>query len=106
MPLTPFDEPSQVEPVDGEVTLRGPGAAGLSMTPGAARETAARLKTAAARAEDGHIEQIDLDNAADVARWANRLGVDVEAVRVAVAAVGPDSEAVAKRLAAPTGGGD
>jgi len=102
MPLTPFDEPSQVDPVDGEVTLRGPGAAGLSMTPGAARETAARLATAAARAEDGHVEQIDLDDADGVARWADRLGVDAEAIRAAVAAVGPGSEAVAQRLAAPT----
>lgn len=106
MPLTPFDEPSQVDPVDGEVTLRGPGAAGLSMTPGAARETAARLTTAAARAEDGHVEQIDLDDADGVGRWAERLGVAAEAVRAAVAAVGPDSEAVAQRLAAPTDDAD
>ncbi|WP_454718852.1 DUF3606 domain-containing protein [Caulobacter segnis] len=106
MPLTPFDEPSQVAPVDGEVTLRGPGAAGLSMTPGAARETAARLTAAAARAEDGHVEEIDVDDAEGVARWADRLGVDVEAVHAAVAAVGPDSEAVAGRLAASTGAAD
>jgi hypothetical protein len=101
MPLTPYNEPSQVDPVDGEVTLRGPGAAGLSMTPGAARETAARLTTAAARAEDGHLEQINLDDAAGLARWAERLGVEVEVVRAAVTAVGPDSEAVARRIASP-----
>jgi hypothetical protein len=32
---------------------------------------------------------IDADDPADLARWAQRLGVDVEAVRNAVIAVGP-----------------
>lgn len=102
MPLTPFDEPSQVDPVDGEVTLRGPGPTGVAMTPQAARETAARLAAAATRAEQGHVELIDLDDAQCLARWAQRLAVDVEVVRATVIAVGPDSEAVAQRLAAPS----
>lgn len=100
MPLTPFDEPSQVDPVDGEVTLRGPGPTGIAMTPQAARETAARLAAAAARAEQGHVERIDLDDAQCLARWAQRLNVAVEVVRATVIAVGPDSETVAMRLTA------
>ncbi len=103
MPLTPFDEPSQVDPVEGEVTLRGPGAAGLSMTPQAARETAARLATAAERAEEGHAERIDLDDPDSLTRWAQRLDVDIGTLRDTISAVGSDSEAVAQRLAAARG---
>lgn len=106
MPLTPFDEPSHVEPVDGEVTLRGPGPTGIAMTPQAARETAARLAAAAARAEQGHVERIDLEDAACLARWAQRLGVDTDAIRNAVTVVGPDSEAVALRLTIARGASD
>lgn len=106
MPLTPFDEPSKVEPVDGEVTLCGPGAIGMAMTPQAARETAARLAAAAARAEHGHVEWIDPNDEACLARWAQRLSVDVEAVRSAVIAVGADSEAVALRLTCGRGAAD
>lgn len=106
MPLTPFDEPSQVEPVDGEVTVNGPGPTGVALTPQAARQTAARLAAAAERAEAGHVERIDLEDAACVARWARRLGVDVEVVRNTVVAVGPDSEAVASRLASARGATD
>ncbi|HWW24578.1 MAG TPA: hypothetical protein VNZ85_01640, partial [Caulobacter sp.] len=62
MPNEPFDQPSQVDPVEGEVSLRGPGAAGVSMTPQAARETGARLQDAADRAQEGHVATIDLDD--------------------------------------------
>lgn len=106
MPLKPFDQPSQVDPIEGEVSLRGPGAAGMSMTPTAARQTASRLEAAAARAEEGHADHIDLEDSASVEHWAQRLGVGVHAIRNAVAEVGPDSEAVAMRLKSARGAAD
>ncbi|USQ95402.1 DUF3606 domain-containing protein [Caulobacter sp. RL271] len=106
MSREPFDQPSQVDPVEGEVSVRGPGATGVSLTPSAARETGDRLKDAAARAEDGHVEAIDLDDPASVRRWAKHLGVGEDALRNAVIAVGPDSEAVALRLTSARGAAD
>ncbi|AYV49685.1 hypothetical protein CFHF_19970 [Caulobacter flavus] len=76
------------------------------MTPQAARETGSRLQSAADRAEAGHVEQIDLEDEAALGRWAERLGVDTDAVRNAVIAVGPDSEAVALRLTSARGAAD
>lgn len=101
-----YDYPSQVSAVDGEVTLRGPGAASMSITPGAARDTAKRLEAAATQADQGHVEAIDLDDPAAVQRWADRLGVDIDAVRNAVISVGSDSEAVALRLSSARGAAD
>jgi hypothetical protein len=101
-----YDEPSQVSPVEGEVAVHGLGTTGMSITPGAARETARRLEAAAARADQGHDAHIDLDDAASLARWAQRLDVSVEAVRNAVIAVGPASEAVALRLKSARGAAD
>lgn len=106
MPREPFDQPSQVDPVEGAVTVRGPGAASLSMTPEAARQTAGRLHAAAERAEQGHVETIDPDDAAAVQRWAQRLGVDAQAIRNTILAVGGDSEAVAMRLQSARGAAD
>ena len=101
-----YDSPSQVSAVDGEVTVMGPGATSMSITPGAARDTAERLEAAAAKADDGHVEAIDQDDPAALQRWADRLGVDVEAVRNAVISVGPDSEAVVLRLRSARGAAD
>ncbi|MET3666517.1 DUF3606 domain-containing protein [Caulobacter sp. 1776] len=106
MSREPFDQPSQVDPVEGEVAMRGPGATGVSMTPEAARQTGARLRDAADRAEQGHVETIDPDDASAVERWAKRLGVDAEAIRNTVLAVGGDSEAVALRLRSARGAAD
>jgi len=106
MPQEPFDQPSQVEPIDGEVSLRGPGAAGLSLTPRAARETSARLSDAADRAEQGHAAIIDVEDEAQMALWCERLGVDGHALRNTVMVVGPDSEAVALRLESARGATD
>jgi hypothetical protein len=78
----------------------------MSITPSAARETARRLEAAAARAEEGHEENIDPEDAASLTRWAKRLGVSVEAVRNAVLAVGPTSDAVALRLKSARGAAD
>jgi hypothetical protein len=50
MPIGPYDEPTKVTPVDGEVTLDGPDGIAVSMTPEAAEETAERLIEAAGRA--------------------------------------------------------
>lgn len=101
-----YDSPSQVSAVDGEVTVMGPGATSMSITPDAARDTAERLQTAAAKTDQGHVEAIDLDDPAALQRWADRLSVDVEAVRNAVISVGPDSEAVAMRLRSARGAAD
>ena len=101
-----FDKPSHVTPVDGEVTILGPGPAGISVTPDAARETARRLAEAADRADHGHVEIIDPDDEAMVKRWAERLGVSDEAVRNTVLAVDGDSEAVALRLVSARPGAD
>lgn len=46
-----FEKPSEVQAVDGEVTVIGPGRTGLSFTRKAARETAERLRSAAEDAE-------------------------------------------------------
>lgn len=48
-----FDKPSEVQAVDGEVTVIGPGRTGLSFTSKAARETAERLRSAAEDADGG-----------------------------------------------------
>lgn len=45
-----YDEPTTVEPIDGEVSLDGPDGIGLSMTPAAAAETGRRLQEAAEKA--------------------------------------------------------
>jgi hypothetical protein len=49
---------------------------------------------------------IDADDPADLERWAERLGVDVEAVRNTVIAVGPSSDAVTLRLRSARGAAD
>ncbi len=46
-----FDQPSQVDAEAGEVVLRGPDGGAFSLTPAAARESAARLLKAAEEAE-------------------------------------------------------
>jgi hypothetical protein len=51
-------------------------------------------------------ETIDADDPAALERWAQRLGVDTDAVRNAVIAVGPDSEAVTLRLRSARGAAD
>lgn len=51
-------------------------------------------------------ERIDPDDDAAVERWATRLGVDAEAVRNTIVAVGGDSEAVALRLRSARGADD
>ncbi|MBO9547292.1 DUF3606 domain-containing protein [Caulobacter sp.] len=56
--------------------------------------------------EPGQVEHIDVEDAACLERWAQRLGVDVEAVRNTVIAVGPNSEAVALRLTSARGAAD
>ena len=86
MSRAPYDKPSTIRPVDGEVTVVGPGPVGVSITPQAARETARRLDLAADRAEDGHANRIDPDDAEAVALWAERLGVTSQAVRNAAMA--------------------
>jgi hypothetical protein len=101
-----YDEPSQVTPIEGEVTVQGPGTTGMSITPDAARETARRLEAAARRADQGHDEDIDPQDAASLDRWATRLCVSVEAVRNAVLSVGPASEAVSLRLKSARGAPD
>lgn len=106
MSRQPYDKPSQVEPVEGDVSVRGPGAVAVALTPDAARQTAARLQAAAGRADQGHVEQIDPEDADALQRWAERLGADTDAVRNAVIAVGPDSEAVAMRLKSARGAAD
>ena len=59
-----YDDPSQVSAVEGEVTLRGPGAASMSITSDATRGTAKRLEAAADKADHGHVEAIDLEDCA------------------------------------------
>jgi hypothetical protein len=51
-------------------------------------------------------EQTYLDDADALARWAERLCVDVEAVRNTVIAAGPSSDAVARRLRSARGAAD
>lgn len=51
-------------------------------------------------------DQIDIDDPKALAAWAERLGVDADAVRNAVIAVGPDSDAVALRLKSARGAAD
>ena len=51
-----FDTPLDVDVVEGEVVITAPhGAAAISLTPEAARETAERLDAAAQRAKPGFI---------------------------------------------------
>ena len=54
MPKPPYDEPSNVSAIDGEVTVNGPDGVGVSLTPDAAEETGERLKESAeeARTQD------------------------------------------------------
>lgn len=106
MSQRPYGQPAEVAPVAGEASMRGPGALGVSLTPGAARETADRLHAAAGRADKGHVEQIDIDDESTVLRWASRLGVDAAKIRATVAVVGPDSEAVEQRLTSRPGADD
>jgi hypothetical protein len=47
----PYNEPTSIDAIDGEVTLDGPDGVGLSMTPEAAKITSERLKEGAERAE-------------------------------------------------------
>jgi hypothetical protein len=46
-----FNEPSRAVAIDGQVVVEGPGGVGHAFTPAAARETGARLATAADQAE-------------------------------------------------------
>lgn len=50
--------------------------------------------------------RIDIEDPQALAHWAERLGVDEDAVRNAVIAVGADSEAVALRLNLARGAAD
>lgn len=47
----PFDRPSHITAIDGEVVMDGPDGVGHSYTPEAARETGRRLIEAASEAE-------------------------------------------------------
>ena len=101
-----FDQPGKAQSVEGEVTLLGPGKTGLSLTPDAARRTAASLE-AAARDADAHAHAaIDLDDPDATERWAEHFGVSAQAVRNAVIEVGPTVEAVALRLRSARGAAD
>lgn len=52
--LGAYDEPLEVDALDGEVVLRsGAASAAVALTPTAARETARRLQQAADEARDG-----------------------------------------------------
>lgn len=51
-PKEPYDEPTQVTAIDGEVVLDGPDGIGVSMTSDAAEETGRRLKAGAEVARD------------------------------------------------------
>jgi hypothetical protein len=51
-------------------------------------------------------QTIDADDPADLQRWADRLGVDADAVRNAAIAVGPASDAVTLRLRSARGAAD
>ena len=51
MPKPPFDEPSRISAIDGEVVVDVPDGVGHSYTPAAARETGERLIKAAGEAE-------------------------------------------------------
>jgi hypothetical protein len=50
-PQPPFDEPMTAKPVDGEVAITGPGHIHGSMTPQAAKVSAAHLQQVASDAE-------------------------------------------------------
>ncbi|MFC3078140.1 hypothetical protein ACFODL_08585 [Phenylobacterium terrae] len=50
-PQPPFDEPMTAKSIDGEVAITGPGHIHGSMTPKAAKDSAARLKEVADDAE-------------------------------------------------------
>jgi len=50
-PQPPFDEPMTAKPVDGEVAITGPGHIHGSMTPKAAKDSAAHLQQVASDAE-------------------------------------------------------
>lgn len=50
-PQPPFDEPMTAKPVDGEVAITGPGHIHGSMTPQAAKDSAAHLQQVASDAE-------------------------------------------------------
>lgn len=50
-PQPPFDEPMTAKPVDGEVAITGPGHIHGSMTPKAAKDSAAHLQQVARAAE-------------------------------------------------------
>lgn len=63
-PKEPYDEPTQVTAIDGEVVLDGPDGIGVSMTPDAAEETSRRLKSGADVARDQLSEQTSCDNPA------------------------------------------
>lgn len=52
MSRQPYDEPTQATAERGEVMLDGPDGIAVSMTPGAARTSADRLRTAADQAQD------------------------------------------------------
>jgi hypothetical protein len=52
MPKPAYDEATDVDAVDGEVTLSGPDGVGVSMTPRAAHETAVRLAVKAGKARE------------------------------------------------------
>lgn len=101
-----FDHPGEAQPVEGEVALMGPGKTGLSLTPEAARQTAANLETAARAAEDDSQAHIDLDDAENLERWASRLGVSATAVRNAAIEVGSSAQAVWMRLTSARGAAD
>lgn len=58
----PYAEPLSVEVFDGEVVVRSTnGPLGISLTPGAAAETAARLAEAAAQASQDQAQAQDGD---------------------------------------------
>lgn len=50
-PQPPFDKPMTAKPVDGEVAITGPGHIHGSMTPKAAKDSAAHLQQVARDAE-------------------------------------------------------
>lgn len=55
----PFDEPSHVEAVDGEVVVDGPDGVAVSLTPDAAMATADRLADAAVEAHGQRLMKRD-----------------------------------------------
>jgi hypothetical protein len=57
-------------------------------------------------APDDAPQTLDANDPADLQRWADRLGVDVDAVRKPVIAVGPTRDAVTLRLRSARGAAD